>query len=214
MNLQFDNFNNNINLLLEQTNFQPSRFVNKKYGKKYTRRDYNNDKTMGCRGTAFYLFATLTNNKHLLNEEIPNREELDYYIEKYDLISSSTTINTEIIIPNKSIAIVSLFANVFGKYYVPWHTFLLIRFDNETGHNFKILQSWNDKKIFISIYELSTDWIHNPSDYILSIIKRKNIYSWKKLFGNKTIENIIEDDKIKYKFNFQILNNNINESWF
>lgn len=213
---QFDKFNENLYLLLNKTFFQPSRFVNNKYGKKYTRSDYNMDKTMGCRGTAFYLFGTLSNNINHLNESLSKRGELDKYIEKYELVSPSKTINTEIPIPNKSLCIISLFANVFENYYVPLHTLVLIRFDNPTGNNFKIIQSWNDGEIFVSINEMSSDWILNPEPQILSIIKNRDIQSWYSLFGYKTTLNIKEEksESIKYKFNFQLLIDDIDSSWY
>lgn len=214
---QFDKFNDNLYSLLNPTFFQPARFVNRKYGKKYTRSDYNMDKTMGCRGTAFYTFGTLSNHIDCLNVSLPIRDELDKYIEKYELVSPSKTINTSLSIPNKSLCIISLFANVFEQYYVPWHTFILIRFDNHTGNNFKIIQSWNDGETFVSINEMSSGWILNPEETILSIVRNQDIESWNKLFGYKTTLNIKESDfsrLIKYKFNFQMLIDDIDSSWY
>lgn len=211
---QFDKFNDNLYSLLNPTFFQPSRFVNRKYGKKYTRADYDQDKTMGCRGTAFYLFGTLTNNVGCLNDSLPIREQLDEYIEKYDLVSPSKTINTDIPLPNKALCVVSMFANVFERYYVPWHTFIILRFDNQTGKNFKILQSWNDGETFVSINELSSGWISNPEETILSIVRNRDIDSWHKLFGHKTTLNVKERENIKYKFNFQLLIDDIDSSWY
>jgi hypothetical protein len=211
---QIDKLNNNLYSLLKPSVFQPSRFVNNKYKKKYTRSDYKNDKTMGCRGTSFYLFISLTNPFCDLNNVVSKREVLDEYIKKYELISPSKTINTEIEVPNKSISIVSLFANVFDRYYVPWHTFILIRFDNPTGNNFKILQSWNDEELFISINELSSIWISSPYESLLSIVQNMDIESWEKLFGHKTLYNLTENDKLKYKFNFQLIIDDIDSSWY
>jgi len=214
MNL-FDNFNNNLSFLLKPTIFQPSRFINDKYGKKYTRSDYKRDKTMGCRGTAFYLFASLTNSFDNLNQFIFKREELDLFIKKYELISPIND-NRNIDIPNKTIAILSLFGNVFERYYVPLHTFVLIRFDNESGNNFKILQSWNDGNLFISINKMSSDWTLNPIETILSIIDNNDVFSWKKLFGENSIYNMKDNDSIylKYKFRYQVLIDKIDESWY
>jgi hypothetical protein len=211
---QFNKFNENLYQLLNPTGFQPARFVHNKYGKKYTRNDYNSDKTMGCRGVSFYIFASMTNNINELNESVPKRERLDSYIKKFELISPSKTINKTIDVPNKSVSIVSLFANIFEGYYVPWHTFILIRFDNPTGSNFKILQSWNDEELIISIYELSSNWISNPCDYILSIIENRDAEAWKQLFGYKTCENICFEKVLKYQFNFQLLNDDIDCSWY
>jgi hypothetical protein len=152
-----------------------------------------------------------------LNESLPIRNDLDSYIEKYDLVSPSKTINTNIPIPNKSLCIVSMFANVFEMYYVPWHTFILVRFDNPSGNNFKILQSWNDGETIISINELTSNWISNPEETILSVIKSRNIDSWIKLFSHKTTLNIRQrenEHKIKYKFNFQLLIDDIDMSWY
>lgn len=207
---QFDIFNENLYNFLNPGVFQPARFVHNKYGKKYTRKDYESDKTMGCRGTAFYIFASMTNNISDLNQSVFKRVSLDSYIKKFELISPSKTINKPIIVPNKSISIVSLFANVFDGYYVPWHTFILIRFDNQTGNNFKILQSWNDEDLIISINELSSTWISNPSDHILSIVDSTihKTNSWNHLFGHKTC------DGLKYQFNFQLLTDDIDCSWF
>ena len=214
---QFEKFNDNLYSLLNPIFFQPARFVNRKYGKKYTRSDYEMDKTMGCRGTAFYLFGTLSNHIGCLNDSLPRRDELDKYIEKYDLCSPSKTINTDIPLSNKSICVVSMFANVFERYYVPWHTFVIIRFDNPSGNNFKIMQSWNDGETFVSVNELSSGWISNPEETILSIIRYRDIESWHQLFGHKTTLNIKENDFsrfIKFKFNFQLLIDDIDLSWY
>lgn len=214
---QFDKLNENLYSLLNPTFFQPSRFVNRKYGKKYTRSDYDMDKKMGCRGTAFYTFGTLSNHIDCLNDSLPRRDQLDKYIEKYELVSPSKTINTDLTIPNKSVCIISLFANVFDRYYVPWHTFIIIRFDNHTGKNFKIIQSWNDEKTFVSVNELSSDWILNPEETILSIVRNRDIESWHQLFGYKTTLNIKESEfsrEIKFKFNFQLLIDDIDPSWY
>jgi hypothetical protein len=214
---QFDKFNHNLYYLLNPTVFQPSRFVNNKYGRKYTRSDYENDKTMGCRGTSFYLFASLTNGMQELNESISKRESLESYISKYELLSPSKTVNTEIDIPNKSIAIVSLFARVFEQYYVPWHTFILIRFDNPSGNNFKILQSWNDEELIISINELSLNWCSSPSDCLLSIVQNRDVKCWERLFGHKTVVSLKEtetSENLKFQFNFQVLVDDIDSSWY
>jgi hypothetical protein len=212
--IQFDKFNDNLYSLLNTKVFQPSRFVNNKYGRKYTRSDYENDKTMGCRGTAFYLFASLTNNIQELNEVASKRESLESYISKYELLSPSKTVNTSVEIPNKSITVVTLFAQVFERYYVPWHTFILIRFDNPSGNNFRILQSWNDEDLFISVNELSSNWISNPSDSLLSIVRNRNIKSWEELFGHKTLYNLTENENLKFNFNFQLLAEDIDSSWY
>ena len=214
---QFDKFDENLYYLLKQSEFQPSRFVFNKYGKSYNRSDYKKDKTMGCRGTAFYTFASLTNHKDDLNKDVFKRQELDSFIEKYELISPSKTINSEIVIPNKSIGIVALFANVFNMYYVPWHTFIIIRFDNPSGNNFKIIQSWNDEQLIISVNEMSSGWVSNPSDAILSIVKNRDIDCWEQLFNHKTVYNLLDENsikKIRFKFNFQLLIDDIEPSWY
>ena len=222
--IQFDQFESKLYSLLNPTTFQPARFVSKKYGKKYTRSDYEHDKVMGCRGTAYYLYASLTNHIDDINEVVHKRKELDSFIEKYELISPSKTINSEINIPNKAIGLVTLFGNVFNMYYVPWHTFIIIRFDNPSGNNFKILQSWNDGQMILSINEMSSGWISNPNDAILSIVKNRDIESWKQLFNHKTVYNLIEDrldqeddarlKKLKFKFNFQLIVDDIDPSWY
>jgi len=64
---------------------------------------------------------------------------------------------------------------------------------------------------------MSSGWISNPSDAILSIVRNRDIKSWEQLFNHKTVYNLVDEDsneKVRFKFNFQLLIDDIDSSWY